>query len=433
MEMPVLHQINELPKFQYPDPDTERAILLLNAGGIIKYSSPEVVNYFCVNSQEIIGQTVFDLFPELPIAKLFPELGHAYLTLHSDSLQWLTLNGQDSSVRPSLLKAKLVPLQIDGCCYFLLELHVLVNEDERLHKFKEVSEFSSDAIAVTDINGLIEYVNPGFEELTGYSKDEVVGHTHTMLNSGMHEPAFFMEMWTCLLAGKSFRGQFVNRRQNGTLFFEDKIIRPFYNASGVMSHFMASGRDVSERVQIMRRLEHLANHDSLTGLPNRNLFLDRLHQVEARGSRNHDGFAIVLLDLDHFKAINDSLGHAVGDVVLQTAAFRIRQCLREEDTVARLGGDEFALILTEIVRQQEVTKVLEKIVALLNEPLIINNKNISIQASIGIAIYPEHGADGHTLLKHADSAMYQVKAAGGNNFRIFERKEQEYPIYSLHK
>jgi diguanylate cyclase (GGDEF)-like protein len=158
-----------------------------------------------------------------------------------------------------------------------------------------------------------------------------------------------------------------------------------------------------------------------------------LHQVEARGTRNHDGFAIVILDLDGFKKINDTFGHAVGDVILQTTAYRIRQCLREEDTVARLGGDEFSLILADIVYQDEVSNVIEKIVALLNEPVYIDSKNISIQASIGIALYPDHGANWPMLLKHADSAMYQVKISGGNNFRIFEEKENEYTIHSLHK
>ncbi|BBP03895.1 hypothetical protein TPL01_28200 [Sulfuriferula plumbiphila] len=436
MEVPVIRHTKEPSSFPYLCADTERALLLLDESGIIKYCSPGVANCFCVNPQAIIGQPVTGLLPGLPIGARFPGFSLACNTFHLEGKQWLAFSGQDNEGREFPLKAALVPLEIDGRPFFLLELRTqraLAGEDEKLQKFQEVSELSDDAVAVTTMEGLIEYVNPAFEELTGYRKDELVGRTHAILNSGVHEPAFFLEMWTTLRAGRSFRGQFVNRRQNGALFYEDKIIRPFYNASGKMSHFMASGRDVSEQVQIMHRLEHLANYDSLTGLPNRNLFLDRLQQAEARGSRNHDGFAIVLLDLDHFKAINDTLGHAVGDAVLQTTAFRIRQCLREGDTVARLGGDEFSLILTEVALRQDVMKVLEKIVALLGEPLIMDSQNIPVQASIGIAIYPEHGEDGQTLLKHADSAMYRVKTAGGNDYLIFERKEEGRPIYSLQK
>ncbi|MHB1332017.1 MAG: diguanylate cyclase domain-containing protein [Sulfuriferula sp.] len=422
MQIPLSGHIKEAEQFQYPQQDTERAILLVNTDEIVTYCSPIISHYSCFNMQEVIGKRVSDIFPELLIKQYLKEAGsecHAFRFF--------------SKIKLALLEIILIPFKLGSGDYFLIDMHVARDSNENINKFKEVLEFSNEAITITDINGMIEYVNPVFEEITGYSKEQVVGHTHSILKSDAHEAEFFREMWTTLLAGKSFRGQFVNRRQDGTLYYEDKIIRPFYNEQGVMSHFISSGRDVSDRVQIMHRLEHLANHDCLTGLPNRSLFLDRLHQAEARGSRNHDGFAVVILDLDGFKAINDSFGHAVGDVVLQTTAYRIRQCLREEDTVARLGGDEFSLILTGIVQREEVTKVLEKIGTLLNEPLFVDNENISIRASMGVAIYPDHGANGHMLLKHADSAMYQIKIKGGNNFRIFEMKEDEYTVHSLHK
>lgn len=412
----------ETEPFRYPAVDTECAILLFDADGVIKYSNPEIINYLSIEAHEIVGQVVFGLFPDFPIDE--------YLKQAQNNRHIFRL---DNSSQQSVFEIIVIPLCLDTCNYFLMELYSVHDVNEKLNKFKDVSEFSNEAITIADTNGVIEYANPVFMELTGFSKDQVIGHTHSILKSGIHEPGFYLEMWATLLAGKSFRGQFVNRRPDGTLFYEDKIIRPFYNTQGVLSHFISSGRDVSDKVRIMHRLEHLANHDCLTGLPNRNLFLDRLHQVEARGTRNHDGFAIVILDLDGFKKINDTFGHAVGDVILQTTAYRIRQCLREEDTVARLGGDEFSLILAGIVQQEEVVKVMEKIVTLLNEPVYIDSKNIPIQASIGIALYPDHGANGPMLLKHADSAMYQVKISGGNNFRIFEGKENEYTIHSLHK
>jgi len=379
------------------------------------------------------------------VADIFPALqgdlswsksirGHYIFSAESDNgFEFEFVGWNRRAGREVPLKASLARLEIEDRRFFLLELFVLGSEDNKLHKFLEVSEFNGDAVAVTTVDGLIEYVNPAFEELTGYRKESVVGRTHAVLNSGMQEPQFFADMWEALRAGRTFRGIFVNRRQNGSIFYEDKIIRPYHDACGKMSHFIATGRDVSERIQIMHRLEHLANHDCLTGLPNRNLFLDRLLQAEARGSRNHEGFAVVVMDLDHFKAINDTLGHAVGDVVLQTAACRIRKCLREEDTVARLGGDEFSLILTEVSLPQDVMNVVEKIVALLGEPLAIDGRDIPLHASIGIAIYPEHGDDGHTLLKHADNAMYRVKTAGGDDYQIFEGKEKEHFIFSLQK
>lgn len=317
-------------------------------------------------------------------------------------------------------------LELDGRSLLLLELRTPqthADEGEKLRHFQEASELSGDAVAITDTEGLIVYVNPAFETLTGYSKDEFLGHAHAIVKADVHEAKSYAKMWEVLQANGTFRGQFVNRRKNGTLFYEDKIIRPFRNACGKTTHFIASGRDVSERVQILRRLEHFANYDGLTGLPNRNLFLDRLQQAQTHALRCGEGFVLMLLDIDQFKTINDRFGHAVGDAVLQTAASRLKQCLREEDTVARLGGDEFSLILEKAALRQNVKKVLEKITALLREPLTVDGQNISIQASIGVAFYPEHGEDGHTLPKHADSAMYRVKATGGNNHLFFDKKE----------
>ncbi|BBP05959.1 hypothetical protein TPL01_22490 [Sulfuriferula plumbiphila] len=402
-----------------------RALLLLDENGTIKYCSP-AVSGFGAGMQALIDQPVTNLLPELPIRQSTPGDNLAYASSQFRGSQWLAFSGQDSQGRKRYLEATLMALELDGRLLFLLELRTPqthADEDEKLRHFQEASESSGDAVAITDTEGLIVYVNPAFETLTGYSKDELLGHTHALVKADVHEAKFYAKMWEVLQANGTFRGQFVNRRKNGTLFYEDKIIRPFRNACGKTTHFIASGRDVSERVQIMRRLEYFANYDGLTGLPNRNLFLDRLQQAQAHALRCGEGFALMLLDIDQFKTINDRFGHAVGDAVLQTAASRLKQCLREEDTVARLGGDEFSLLLEKAALRQDVKKVLEKITTLLREPLTVDGQNISIQASIGVAFYPEHGEDGHTLLKYADSAMYRVKAAGGNNHLFFDKKE----------
>ena len=434
MEMPgIRHKMT--PDFFYSYNDDQRACLLLDDKGFIKYCTPATAEYFGINPDVIINQNATILFPGFQLEALFSGIKN----ISSPDCQ--NNNNGDNRVESNCKDVVVsIPLQLDGRQFFLLEIRTqyrFSSQDEKLKKFEEVAELNGDAIAVTSLDGLIEFVNTAFEELTGYRREEIIGKTHALLATGTHEPDFSQNMWRVLRAGKSFRGQFINRRQDGTIYYEDKIIRPFYNSQGEITNYIASGRDVSERVQILHRLEHLATHDSLTGLPNRNLFLDRLAQAEARGSRNRDGFAVVLLDLDHFKAINDNFGHAVGDVVLQTTAVRIKQCLREEDTVARLGGDEFSLILDEIATLRGGTKVVkkmaEKIVALLREPLTIDGQNISLQASIGIAIYPEHGEDGHSLLKYADCAMYKVKTRGGDNYLIFDGKVETSFTYELHK
>lgn len=433
MEMPGIRHKRTPDSFCYYS-DDQRALLLIDDKGDIKSCTPAVAEYFGFNLNAIINQNAPHLFPGFRLETLFPDFKYSLPSIWSNNG-----NGNHWAVSHSEEKVVVIPLQFEGRQIYLLEIRVqerFSSQDENLKKFQEVAELSGDAIAVTSLDGSIEFVNTAFEELTGYRREEVIGKTHALLASGAHEPDFFHEMWRTLRAGKSFRGQFINRRQDGTIYYEDKIIRPFYNSRKEMTNFIASGRDVSERVQILHRLEHLATHDSLTGLPNRNLFLDRLAQAEARGSRNQDGFAVVLLDLDHFKAINDNFGHAVGDVVLQTTAVRIKQCLREEDTVARLGGDEFSLILSTIAAHQDGTKIIkkiiEKIVALLREPLKIDGQTITLQASIGIAIYPEHGKDGHSLLKYADCAMYKVKTRGGDNYLIFDEKVEASFTYEIH-
>lgn len=408
------------------DHHTGRALLLLNEEGVIEYCSPAVANFYGENIQALVGQPVINLFPELPIRASTPGYNRAYVIYVFRDSQWLAFAGKDSEGETLSLEVSLAALQLNGRVLFLLELRappIFASAEEKLQRFQEVSEWSADAISITSARGIIEYVNPAFEALTGYSKAEVLGRTHAILKGGVHEPKFYADMWAVLQANKTFRAQFVNRHKNGTLFYEDQVIRPFHNNNGEITHYVATGRDVSERMKIMRRLEHLANHDGLTGLPNRSLFLDRLQQATTRAARCGDGFAVMLLDLDHFKAINDTLGHAVGDAVLQTAASRLRQSLRDEDTVARLGGDEFALILEKTAQRQDVEIVLEKMTEMLRQPLNIESQTIAIQASIGVAFYPSHGEDAHTLLKHADSAMYKVKAAGGANHLFCDKKE----------
>ena len=403
-----------------------RALLLLDVHGIIKYCSPAMRNGFGANLHELVGKPVTNLLPEFPLRQFAPDDNLVYASSLFRNSQWRACSGVDGQGRTLSLEATLMPLELEGRCLLLLELrtpHAHANEEEKLLRIQEVSELSGDAVAITDADGVIVYVNPAFEVLTGYRKEEVLGRTHAIVKAGENEEKLYAQMWEVLQANATFRGQFVSRHKNGTHFYEDKIIRPFRNACGKTTHFIASGRDISDRVQIMRRLEHFANYDGLTGLPNRNLFMDRLQQAQAHAFRSGEGFALMLLDIDHFKTINDTFGHATGDAVLQTAASRLKQCLREEDTVARLGGDEFCLILEKSGLRKDVKKVLEKISALLREPLTVDGHNISIQASIGVAFYPEHGEDGHALLKQADSAMYRVKANGGNTHLFVDKKE----------
>jgi len=391
-----------------------RMLLLVTGNGDIQFCCAETARFFGRDIRAILGLSLNNLLPQFSYSLFDCRGSHTHPAPHYrvGNVHVTRPDGQAAS-----LEAAIRVVEGERNSLFLLELRqssATADASEKLLRFQDVAEWSEDAIAVTDSQGVIVYVNPVFEALTGYGRDELIGATHAILKSNLHDPKLYSRMWRTLLTKRAYRGQFVNRRKNGRLFYEDTVIRPFCNAYGEITHFIACGRDVSKRVKSMRKLEHLANHDGLTGLPNRNLFMDRLQQAQAYASRHNSGFALLLLDLDSFKAINDTHGHSVGDAVLQAVAKRLRKSLRAEDTVARLGGDEFALIIEKAASRHDVQPVLENMKVQLQTPFAFKGLNLSIGASIGIAFYPLHGRNSHDLIKHADHAMYRAKAAGGN-------------------
>jgi diguanylate cyclase (GGDEF)-like protein/PAS domain S-box-containing protein len=282
-------------------------------------------------------------------------------------------------------------------------------------------EQTDDAVMITRSDGVIEYVNPGFERITGYRSGDIIGRRPSILASGMHPPAFYSELWRTLGRGESFRSVFTNRRSSGELYYEEKTISPIRGADETISHFVATGKDVTERIAAERRLEYLANYDALTGLPNRSLLHDRLAQAIQRAHRLGKGVAVQFVDLDRFKLINDTLGHNAGDRVLIEAASRLRQCLRATDTVARLGGDEFILIQEGVGNPDEVEQVARKVLDAFAPCFpVAPPQGLFVSVSVGLALYPGDGLTPDELLMRADLAMYRAKEGGRNSFRFFE-------------
>ncbi|HRH73047.1 MAG TPA: EAL domain-containing protein [Zoogloea sp.] len=282
-------------------------------------------------------------------------------------------------------------------------------------------EQTDDAVMITRSDGVIEYVNPGFERITGYRAGDIIGRRPSILASGMHPPAFYSELWRTLGRGESFRSVFTNRRSSGELYYEEKTISPIRGADETISHFVATGKDVTERIAAERRLEYLANYDALTGLPNRSLLHDRLAQAIQRAHRLGKGVAVQFVDLDRFKLINDTLGHNAGDRVLIEAASRLRQCLRATDTVARLGGDEFILIQEGVGNPDEVEQVARKVLDAFAPCFpVAPPQGLFVSVSVGLALYPGDGLTPDELLMRADLAMYRAKEGGRNSFRFFE-------------
>lgn len=280
-------------------------------------------------------------------------------------------------------------------------------------------EAASEGVIITDRQGIIEYVNPAFTAGSGYPAEEAIGRTPALLKSGIQPPEFYQRLWTTILAGQVWQGEIVNRRKDGSLYTEATAIAPVKAEDGHISHFVAIKHDVTERKRLEVQLAHMAHFDDLTNLPNRALFFDRLRQALTHAKRNQTRFALLFVDLDGFKDMNDAHGHETGDALLREAGQRLAACVRTSDTVARVGGDEFTVILQEVAAREDAGQVADKIIQTLDLPFDLSGHECRIGASIGISLYPDHGEDVEILLSRADTAMYNVKHSGKNAFRFY--------------
>ena len=296
------------------------------------------------------------------------------------------------------------------------------------------SAFASarEGIVITDGSGTILKVNDAFTRITGYPRDEAIGQNPRMLRSGQHDRAFYEAMWQGLLTKGFWEGEIWNRKRSGELFPELLTISAVYDATGTVSHYVAVFTDISRQKENERQLEHLAFYDDLTGLPNRVLLVDRLNQTMARARRKKTRLALAYLDLDGFKEINDSLGHAFGDRVLNATAARLSETLREEDTVARFGGDEFVMVLPDITSDDTVEAIMHRLLAKIAEPIHLDQHRLQVSGSIGLTHY--HGdidLDSDQLIRQAEQAMYQAKQTGKNRFHVFDA-DRERAIRGRH-
>ncbi|GAB6054281.1 hypothetical protein JCM17960_31010 [Magnetospira thiophila] len=302
---------------------------------------------------------------------------------------------------------------------FITDITERKKAEESLRLSAAVFENSAEAIMVTDGENRITAVNPAFSRITQWSAEEVLGRNPSLLNSGRHDAPFFRQMWETLVETGHWEGEIWNRRKNGEIYAEWMTISAIRDPQGNIIEYVALFSDITKRKQAEEVIRHQANFDALTELPNRTLFLDRLHSAMIQARRGGFRLALMFIDLDRFKWVNDTLGHAAGDQLLQQAAARLVKCVRESDTVARLGGDEFTVILSQINHTRDVERVASKILEELSTMFLIDNTDVFISGSIGITVYPDDAEDLETLLKNADSAMYRAKAGGRNAFRFF--------------
>lgn len=315
------------------------------------------------------------------------------------------------------------PFEGTGCPTSQCAVGVMVDitdrkrAEEKVKLAATVFENTAEGIMITDDKTQIIAVNEAFVRLTGLPREKILGRRPSVLKSGRHNDAFYQAMWDQIARTGHWQGEIWNRRQTGEIYPEWLTISTVLNEGGQVINYIGVFDDISAIKQSQQRIEFLATHDSLTELPNRTLFYDRLEHILSRAGRYELHFAVLFIDLDNFKVVNDKLGHDSGDRLLARAAGRLKNCLRDEDTLARIGGDEFT-VLMEGGRQQ-ATICAERILEALAIPFTMDTHQVTVTTSIGIALYPRDGRIAQELIKQADSAMYRAKEDGKNAFRFY--------------
>ncbi|OAI07930.1 diguanylate cyclase [Methylomonas methanica] len=290
----------------------------------------------------------------------------------------------------------------------------------RDHLLVSALETVEHGVVITDVNANIEWANKAFETLTGFSRHEAIGmRPNELVKSGKQDPTFYQNLWDTILSGNTWRGEIVNRRKNGELYDEELVISPVKDQQGCIRHFVGVKQDVSERKRIQTELWELATTDGLTGFLNRRHFMARLENEFARVQRNNHRVAVLMLDLDHFKQINDGYGHPTGDAMLQHFAGIIRAELRKIDVVGRIGGEEFAIFMPETDAEPAIIIAERLRNVLADTPLVIDKHTISITVSIGIALMHADSGTADCVLTKADKALYTAKENGRNSVRVW--------------
>ncbi len=321
---------------------------------------------------------------------------------------------------------------IEQCMTSIKWERQLREQEKFIRKLSRAVEQSPVAIIITDTSGTIEYVNPRFTQLTGYTFEEAIGKKPQILKSGETAPDEYRKLWEIVSGGGEWRGEFHNRKKNGELLWVSASISPITNGDEQITHFIAFQEDITERKRAEETIKQMAYYDTLTGLPNRLLFNELMHLALAQAHRHSRPLAVLFLDLDRFKDINDTLGHTVGDQLLQAAAQRLKECCRRDlDTVARRGGDEFIILLPDIDDVQEAVRVAQKIIDAFTRVFVLPDGELFISTCIGISIYPNDGSDTETLIKNADMAMYRAKEQGRSRYHLYTSSMDEQAFHRL--
>lgn len=329
-------------------------------------------------------------------------------------------DGKSVKVQTARVVAQYAKGGIDACRMAFIEVTERRIAELKLRLTSKVLENTQEGIMLTDAQQRIVAVNPAFLKSTGYDSNEIIGYTPAKLKSGHHDEEFYREMNASFKEYDGWQGEIWNRRKNGEIYQEWANIKVIRKSDGEVDCYIGIFSDISNQEAMKQRLKELAYYDELTGLANRSLLYDRLQHALAQSKRGGSLMAVLFLDLDHFKDINDKHGHGAGDHVLKEAAERLSYCVREGDTLSRLGGDEFVAILRNLTDVEVPAKIAARMVKVLEKPFLFDNDELHITTSVGISVSPNDGDEVTVLLKNADTAMYCAKGLGRSNYQYYE-------------
>ncbi len=403
-----------------PDP------VLVHRMGVILYVNPAAVRIFGAETgAELVGKSTQDLihpdFRGQQAARMQAIVSKTPIPPLVES-RFVRLDGSVFDV-----EVQGTSIQFEGAA----AIHVVLRDitqrkqaKERLKLAASVFTHAREGIAITDADTMIVDVNTTFSSITGYSRDEVLGTQPSMFRLGPHSEAYFEAMWRDLKDKGHWSGEIWSHQKNGTPYAELLTISTVLDAQGAVQNYVVMFVDITAMKTYQRQLETMAHFDALTNLPNRLLLADRLQQAMRQSQRRQQSLAVVFLDLDGFKAVNDRYGHSMGDQLLIAVAQRMKGALRDGDTLARLGGDEFVAVLVDLTQAEDAEPVLERLLQAASDPVTVGNTGLQVSASMGIAVYPRDGTHTDLLLRRADQSMYQAKEAGRNRFHFFDAGQE---------
>jgi diguanylate cyclase (GGDEF)-like protein/PAS domain S-box-containing protein len=403
--------------------------------GVYRGGNQAFAHYLGLSREQIIGKTVYDLSPA-DLAEIYDQADQALLNnpgLQSYEASVVYADGTRHEVIFNKATFSNAEGQVMGLIGIILDITERKHAEEKLRLAASVFSHAREGILITTADGTIIEVNDAFSRITGYSREEVIGQNPRILKSGLQNKEFYAALWRDLIEKGHWYGEIWNRRKNGTLFAEMQNISNVCDDQGQTREYVALFSDITAIKEHENQLEHIAHYDTLTMLPNRVLLADRLRQAMAQTQRRQQSLAVAFLDLDGFKAINDTHGHEAGDQLLMAVATGMKLALREGDTIARIGGDEFVAVLIDLADLEASSPLLTRLLDAAAQPVPFGDVVLQVSASLGVTFYPQaEEIDADQLQRQADQAMYQAKLAGKNRYHIFDA-EQDRNIRSHHE